>query len=327
MTSRDDVNVLLWHVHGSWTTSFVAGPQTTLLPVVPDRGPDGRGRAATWDWPERAVERTPEQLADEHVDVVVVQRPHELALAERWLGGRRPGRDLPLVWLEHNTPPGATGDVAHPARDRDDVVVVHVTATNRLYWDTGCTRTTVIDHGVADPGHRWTGESDATAVVINEPARRGRAVGADLLPTFGAVAPIDLFGMGVDRYAQQLAQPTWLRTHVDLPQVELHDRMRRCRCYLHPYRWTSLGLSLIEAMLLGLPIVALASTEVPDAVTRSCGAVTNDVEQLCSAIRRLGVDRDLAAAQGAAARRRALDRYGLDRFLTDWEVLLASVAA
>ena len=39
--------------------------------------------------------------------------------------------------------------------------------------------------------------------------------------------------------------------------------MARRRLYLHPVRWTSLGLSLLEAMHLGMPVVALATTEVP----------------------------------------------------------------
>ena len=41
------MRVLLWHVHGSWTTSFVQGPHTYLVPVTADRGPDGLGRART----------------------------------------------------------------------------------------------------------------------------------------------------------------------------------------------------------------------------------------------------------------------------------------
>ena len=47
----------------------------------------------------------------------------------------------------------------------------------------------------------------------------------------------------------------------DLPQDRLHTEMARRRVYLHPVRWTSLGLSLIEAMMLGMPVVALATTE------------------------------------------------------------------
>ena len=31
------MRVLLWHVHGSWTTAFVSGRHEYLLPVTPDR--------------------------------------------------------------------------------------------------------------------------------------------------------------------------------------------------------------------------------------------------------------------------------------------------
>lgn len=100
------MNILLWHVHGSWTTAFVQGPHTCLVPVLPDRGPDGRGRARTFDWPATVREVTPERLRDEPVDVVLLQRPEEFDLAERWLGGRRPGRDVPAVYLSTTRPTG-----------------------------------------------------------------------------------------------------------------------------------------------------------------------------------------------------------------------------
>jgi hypothetical protein len=132
------VNVLIWHVHGAWTTSFVHGRHTYLLPVDPDRSADGLGRARTYDWPDQAVELDRAQLADHPVDVVVLQRPCELdGLAERWLGGRRPGRDVPAVYLEHNAPQARIADMRHPAADRDDLVVVHVTYFNDLFWDCG----------------------------------------------------------------------------------------------------------------------------------------------------------------------------------------------
>ena len=97
------MRILLWHVHGSWTTALVQGSHEYLLPVLPDRGPNGRGRAKTWEWPPSAVELTPEELAETDVDVVLLQRPHELELCRQWLG-RRPGVDVPAVFVEHNAP-------------------------------------------------------------------------------------------------------------------------------------------------------------------------------------------------------------------------------
>ncbi|HEU5152557.1 MAG TPA: glycosyltransferase [Iamia sp.] len=317
------MNVLLWHVHGSWTTAFVHGSHTTLLPVVPGRTAEGRGRARTWEWPAAAVEVTPEALADHPVDVVVVQRPEEEELARRWLGGRIPGRDVPLVWLEHNTPPTATGATRHPAADRHDLVLVHVTPTNALLWDTGTTPTTSIEHGVIDPGHRFQGVEAAAVAVVNEPARRGRAVGADLLPVLAASAPVDLFGMGVDR----LPPAPGLRPLGDVPQADLFDEVAARRAYLHPFRWTSLGLALIEAMLLGLPVVALATTEVPEAVPPGAGVVSNRVDRLADALRRYVADPHEAMAAGCIGRAAALDRWSLDRFTRDWDLLLDEVTA
>ena len=84
-----------------------------------------------------------ESAAETDIDVIVLQRPKELdRLAECWTG-RRPGRDLPAVYLEHNAPDGPVDAMVHPARDRPDVTVVHVTHFNQLFWDTGRARSVV----------------------------------------------------------------------------------------------------------------------------------------------------------------------------------------
>ena len=113
----------------------------------------------------------------------------------------------------------------------------------------------------------------------------------------------------------------------DVSQAALHREMASRRVYVHPVRWTSLGLSLIEAMHLGMPVVALATTEVHEAVPPEAGVVSNRMEVLEAALRRLTADLDEARARGAAARAAAVERFGLERFLTDWDSLLEEVAA
>ena len=308
------MRIFVWHVHGSWMTAFVHGPHEYLVPTDAERGPFGRGRADTYVWPDQAREVTEAEAADLDVDVVVVQRPEELELAERWLR-RRPGRDLPLVWVEHNAPQGRINELRHPVADRDDLVLVHVTHFNRLFWDAGTTETRVIEHGIVDPGLRYSGELERAAVVVNEPLRRGRVTGTDLLDPLGAVLPLDVFGIGAAR----------MGGIEDLPQDRLHDEMARRRVYLHPNRWTSLGLSLLEAMHLGMPVVALATTEVPEAVPPAAGVVSNRLDVLADALRAYGSDPDAARAAGLAARAAARSRYGLERFLDDWNMLLSDV--
>ncbi|MEU7773620.1 glycosyltransferase [Micromonospora taraxaci] len=316
------MNILLWHVHGSWTTSFVHGGHRYLIPTTPDRGPYGLGRARTYPWPDSAVEVTPEDLPGTDVDLVILQRPEEIDRAQEWLR-RRPGRDVPAIYVEHNTPKGDVPNTRHPMADRDDLLIAHVTGFNQIFWDTGATRTTVVDHGIVTPTVSYTGELDRLAVVINEPVRRGRVTGTDLLPRFAEIAPLDVFGMGVAGLADHLGLPAdRLTSHDDVPQHRMHAELGRRRAYLHLCRWTSLGLSLIEAMAIGMPVVALATTEAVMAVPPEAGALATRTDTLLDAARRF-IDEPATARQaGAAARTAARDRYGLDRFLADWDRLL-----
>src|SRR4051794_5729542 len=94
-------NVLVWHVHGSWTQAFVAGRHRYLVPVSPDGGAQGRGLAGR-NWPN-ADEVPLEELERQDVDLVVLQNPYESTLFTRWTG-RRVGVDVPAVYVEHNAP-------------------------------------------------------------------------------------------------------------------------------------------------------------------------------------------------------------------------------
>ncbi|HEX4219977.1 MAG TPA: glycosyltransferase [Acidimicrobiales bacterium] len=310
------MRVFLWHVHGSWTTAFVQGGHEYFVPVLPDRGADGRGRAATWDWPDSVHEVSPQQARRLEVDVVVVQRADELAsLAQTWLG-RRPGRDLPCVYLEHNAPQGRVNAMLHPAAGRKDVHLVHVTHFNHLFWDCGSTPTVVIEHGIIDPGKCYSGELPRAGVVVNDPVRRGRVAGSDLIRRFQDRVGLDLFGMGTDDLGG-----------VALSQDRLYRALGRRRVYLHLMRWTSLGLSLIEAMHIGMPVVALATTEAPEIVPAAAGVVSNRMDVLDAALEHFLHDPGAATAAGSVAREYALRRFGLKRFLDEWDALLEEVTA
>ncbi|MDX6221150.1 MAG: hypothetical protein QOD91_204 [Frankiales bacterium] len=320
------MRVLLWHVHGSWTTAFVQGHHEYVVPVSQRRGPEGRGRAATWNWPASVVEVPLERLAEETYDVVVLQRPEDVDLVRRWLR-LEPGRTVAAVYVEHNTPRGDIPSTRHPMAERSDIVVAHVTHFNALFWVTGRAPTTVIEHGIVDPGRLWSGELPRLAVAVNEPVRRGRVTGSDLVAGFSEQAPVDVFGMRLAGLHEQFGcRHGQVVLHEDLPQDRLHREMARRRVYVHPMRWTSLGLSLIEAMHLGMPVVALGTTEAYEAVPQAAGRVSTSVAELHRAVRELVHDRDAAAAAGVAARAAALDRFGLARFLDDWDRLLKEVA-
>lgn len=317
------MRILAWHVHAAWMTSFVQGSHEYFVPVLPDRGPDGRGRARTYPWPDTVREITPQDLRTAEFDVVVLQRPSELELFERWTG-RTPGaRGVPAVYVEHNTPRGDVADWQHPLGTRSDIPVVHVTRFNETMWDNGSAPTVVIDHGVPDYGYRYTGQLDSLAVSVNEPVRRWRVAGTDLVARMAQQVPVSVYGMGTDRLAGRIT--SGLVGVDDLSQAQLHDRMATHFAYLHPYRWTSLGLSLIEAMTLGLPVLVVAATAAPEAVPPQAGVVSSDIDLLAATALRWLADGDEARERGISARAHALRYFGLPRFIDDWDRLLKEV--
>ncbi|MGN7201105.1 glycosyltransferase [Arthrobacter sp. SAFR-044] len=318
------MRILLWHVHGSWTDAFVRGRHEYLLPILPEGGPWGLGRADR-DWPESAREVDLATLDADAVDAVVLQRPEEIDEVARTLG-RMPGVDLPAVFVEHNTPKGNFPNISHPLADQNSIPIVHVTHFNRLAWDNGSAPATVIEHGIPDPGQLYTGELPELGVVVNEPVRRGRVTGTDLLPAFASVAPLQVFGMKTDGLAAATGiDPSRLASRGDLKTRELHRELARCRVYVHPMRWTSLGLSLLEAMHLGMPVVVLAATEAPRAVPQEAGVVSADIDELRRCAERLVAHPEEARRRGLAAREAALERYGLGKFQDHWDGLLADL--
>jgi hypothetical protein len=314
------VRILLWNVHGGYSDSLLSGGHTYLY-LPRDAGGSGLPSPSI-EGPVDLAEVGPDELRDAPPDVVVVQNLEELAVcASLGLGTR----EVPTVFLEHNTPRDNVPESRHPLADRNDLTIVHVTHFNALFWDCGSTRTAVVEHGVPDPGLRYTGELAHLAFVVNEPVRRWRVTGTDLLAHF-AEHPVDAFGIDADLLPPALPQCPQLTYAGNLKPGELWEALPQRRAYLHLNRWTSLGLSLIQAMMLGMPVVVLDTTEARRAVPPEAGALSTDVAVLQHEAARLLADPEEAVRRGLLARSAALDRHGMGRFLQAWDRVLAEVA-
>jgi glycosyltransferase involved in cell wall biosynthesis len=74
-------------------------------------------------------------------------------------------------------------------------------------------------------------------------------------------------------------------------------------------------------------VLALPPPEVVEAVPQEAGVVSNRVPILRDALRAFINDPDEARARGRAARKNVLERYGLARFLADWDRAFAEAVA
>ena len=175
------MRILMWDVHGGYTDSLLAGTHEYLFLLREQSGRGGLARYGDTP-PSNAYEVSAEELRDMPPDLVLLQRLEEIELGAEQLG-LRPGSDLPAIFREHNTPKTDVPSTRHPLADERGVPLVHVTHFNELFWDCGHTPTRVIEHGVADPGLRYTGRLPRLAFVVNEPpANAGAATGPRPVP-------------------------------------------------------------------------------------------------------------------------------------------------
>jgi hypothetical protein len=306
------LRVLTWHVHGSYLESLGWLGHEILVPVKRGR-PDGYGgRPANADWPDSIREVVADEVRDLDVDVVLFQSQRNYLEDQFEILSDAQCRG-PRVYLEHDPPRGHPTDTKHVVDD-PDVLLVHVTAFNDLMWDSGRTPTRVIEHGVTVPDDvAYSGELDRGIVVVNNLDSRGRRLGADIFERVRAVVPLDLVGMGSERLGGLGA----------VSRARLANLVARYRFYFHPIRYTSFGMAACEAMMLGLPIVALATTEMPTVVENGVtGFIDTSVPRLIDAMQELLDQPKLAREMGERGRRVALERFGIARFARDWDAVL-----
>lgn len=311
------LRILTWHVHGNYLYYLTQVPHEFFLVTKPGYPPGYAGAGGVLPWGANVHEVPQDEVGAQEFDCVLYQhRDHYLD--DRVSTLTEAQRRLPRIYIEHDPPQENAFEQRHWAQD-DGLLLVHVTHFNRLMWDSGITPTTVIEHGVVVPrGVAYSGELQKGIVVVNHLRQRGRRLGADVFEMARQRVPLDLVGMDAQACGGL----------GEIGNLELAAFTARYRFFFNPIRWTSLGLAIVEAMTIGMPIVGLATTELATVIRNGeSGYIHTDPGKLCDVMLRLLQDPRLAREWGAGARRAALERFHIERFVGDWRRALAEVTA
>jgi glycosyltransferase involved in cell wall biosynthesis len=312
------LKILIWHIHGSYLNALARIDHDWYLPVKPGRPVGYGGRGPTFDLPAYVREVPADQVRDLDLDLIIYQTPQNY-FEDQYEILSAAQRRLPKIYLEHNTPKPHAVDTRHPVAcddgDAADVLLVHVTHYNHLMWDNGATPTMVIEHSVAiDPAIEYRGDLARGITVVNGMQKRPRIAGYDIFLQMRQAIPLDAAGMETEQFGGL----------GDIPYRDLHRRVAHYRFLFSPMRYTSLPLAVIEAMTIGMPVIALATTELPTVIENGVtGYVSCDVGELVERMRSLLADPTEARRLGANARAIARARFGLDRFIRDWNAAFA----
>jgi hypothetical protein len=308
------LKIFTWHVHGNYLWYLSQVPHDFYVPLSPDRRPHYGGRGTSFPLGDNVREVPLNEVPRQPFDCILYQHVNNLRDREEVLSPVQ--LKLPAIYLEHDPP------LDHPTEQRhwfaDEAgLLVHVTPFNALMWDSGRVATRMIDHGVPSfPGVEYSGELPRGIVVVNNIGERGRRVGPDLFLRARDDVPLDLVGMGSERYGGL--------GEVDPPRLAAFES--RYRFFFNPLRYTSLGLAVLEAMMHGMPVVGFATTEMATAIQNGVtGIVDTRLDRLIVGMRDLIEDPAEARRLGTNAREYARERFGLERFVADWLRAFADV--
>ena len=309
------LRILTWHVHGNYLYYLSQIPHDLYLVTKPGSPPGYAGAVGALPWGDNVHEVAWEDVPKGEFDCVLYQHQRHWD-SDRETLLTEAQRRLPTIFLEHDPPQQHPTATVHPVQD-PNVMLVHVTPFNGLMWDSGVTPHCVIEHGVlVDPSVRYSGEAPRGISAVNNLTRRGRRLGADIFAQAREQVPLDLVGMGAEE-AGGLGE---------VPNPELAAFIARYRFFFNPIRYTSLGLAVVEAMMIGMPVVGMATTEMSTAIRNEHnGYVDTRLERLVEVMRRLIDDPGLAREWGEQARVAARERFGIGRFVEDWCGVLRQV--
>jgi len=317
MAERRRLRVLTWHVHGNYLYNLTQVPHDFyILTDSASAGPCG-SRSADLPWGDNVYEAPLGQLASMRFDVVLY--PSRAAWEDEQHRILTPAqRALPRIVLEHDPPDGDPTNTRHWCQDAG-TLLVHVTPFNALMWDNGVTPTRIIEHGVRPLAEvPWNGARPRGLVVADHLQRRGRRLGLDVFNEVAASVPLMLVGMASEEIGGA----------GEVPQRMLPCLLSAHRFFFSPSRHTSLGLPVVEAMLAGVPVVGLATTELVTVIASGHnGFVDTSPARLVEVMRQLLGDHRLAASWGREGQRTARERFGIGRFVDDWLAAFAAVTA
>jgi glycosyltransferase involved in cell wall biosynthesis len=136
---------------------------------------------------------------------------------------------------------------------------------------------------------RTSGDIPRGIVVINHIEQRGRITGWDVFEEVRKHVPLDLVGMGTLESGGlgEVLNP-------QLPEFISHYRF-----FFNPIRYTSFGLAVCEAMMTGMPVVALATTEYVTVIKDGeSGFIDTNIEKLIDGMNALIADPGRARGYG-----------------------------
>ena len=239
-------------------------------------------------------------------------------------GGSAPSAgDRFMMWAERVAAQRASRVITHSYSHRDRLRETH-----------GLHEIAVVPHGIALPPAKLDGATDASPAMVLTvgvlTARKGASTLLKTIPLLLEQAPdAELVFVGeredhllAQRFRAENPGANRVRFLGSVDDQTLDDLYSRCAVYFSPSNYESFGLTFVEAMAHGKPVVGCAAGAIPELIEHEVNGLLvppNDPVALAGAIGRLLANNSERRRMGAAGERIAREKYSMERMGEDLE--------
>ena len=229
---------------------------------------------------------------------------------------------LPLVSLEHTLPVPAwgVGRLQEMKQMRGDLnLFISEFSVKQWGWSSDDPSVRVIHHGVDtdmfSPNELLVDKKPHLLSVVNDWINRDWCCGFKLWQSVTQDLPVFVVGA-----TPGLSEPA-RSVH------ELVMRYREAQVFVNTSLISPVPTALLEAMSCGCAVVSTATCMIPEIVEHGVnGFISNDPGELRHYCQMLLEDPGLCKRLGEEARRTIVERFSMDRFVRDWNVILNEAA-
>jgi hypothetical protein len=299
--------IFTWNIFPAYLYYLSQGNYQIFIPVKASKVEGYKGKGSMFCYGSNVTEIPAAEVKNYNFDCILFQS-HNNYLNDQYEILSDEQRGLPKVYLEHDPPRGHAVNTHHLLDDKE-VMLVHVNHYNKLMWDNNNLPGRVIEPGIIDHCASYTGNKARGLAIMNNVQGRSRSLGFDIVVEVQKHLPIDLVGTGTEEFGLG-----------KIPHTEMQAFMSQYRFFFCPLRYASLSLAVCEAMMAGMPIAGLATTELSTIIKNGVsGFIGTNIHALIEKMELLLEDRELAGKMGAESRSFAQRRFNISRFIAEWE--------
>lgn len=312
---NDIVNVLSWVTHERWQSNL-ENTNCNYYLLQNGNGCKGDWRRDYSELPNNTIvlppfQQSPLEVIPPYVDIDVVFSQHKFG---QWQGANQLANYFQCAHV-HNEHTMVTNqqlrDAVPELRKMSAHINVFISDFSRRDWGYDETNSEVIQHGINTNIFKPTKGNKGNYVlnINNDIQNRSEILGWDIIQRVIISNNIPFKLVGDNKGLSQPARNVY----------DLVNEINSCRLFVNCSRTSPIPMIVLECLACGVPVVSTKNCMLPEVIEDGFnGYLTNDEKEMKEHIIRLLNSPDECERLGNNARKRILEQFPLDRFVSAW---------